>query len=165
MVGTWGTGGKIKTITLPLPGTEQTMIPPSTMSSTSSQRLVWLKPASPPPSPAEILSKPDTDASDTEPSMTSSTYNPHEESSESESEDNSSTQSPPKQVLTKYKCVAQKVRPISMKTPEWMKPKRQFPKDPLLNLPNLPNHPPEFTPTQKVTAERMAGLGIDTHEC
>ena len=164
MVGTWGTGGKIKTITLPLPGTEQTMIPPSTMSSTSSQRLVWLKPASPPPSPPEILSKPDTDASDTEPSMTSSTYNPHEESSESESEDNSSTQSPPKQVLTKYKCVAQKVRPISMKTPEWMKPKRQFPKDPLLNLPNLPNHPPEFTPTQKVTAERMAGLGIDTHE-
>ena len=61
----------------------------------------------------------------------------------------------------KYKKVAQKVHPVNMQIPEHLKPRRQFPEDPLRNLPKLPSHPPDFHPTQKVTAERMASLGID----
>ena len=64
----------------------------------------------------------------------------------------------------KYKKVAQKVRPISMNMPEEMKSKRQFPNDPLQNLPQLPCKPPKFTPTKKVTEERMANLAIEDHE-
>ena len=132
----------------------------------ASKSLVWLRPASPPPPPQEYISESDTDASDIEPGMTTSDYITNEESleSESDSENYTSNKDVPKQVLTKYKCVAQKVRPINMKFPEWMKPKRKFPEDPLLNLPKLPHHPPDFQPTPKITAEHMESLGIATHD-
>ena len=64
----------------------------------------------------------------------------------------------------KYKKVDQKVRPIPGIIPEHQKPRRQFPEDPLRNLPILPFHPPDFTPTARVTAERMESLNIHNHE-
>ena len=64
----------------------------------------------------------------------------------------------------KYKKVAQKVRPIAAIIPEHLKPKRQFPEDPLRNLPALPYHPPDFIPTTRITAERMEELKIHNHE-
>jgi RNase H-like domain found in reverse transcriptase/Integrase zinc binding domain len=67
-------------------------------------------------------------------------------------------------VSYKYKKVDQKVHPVSIQTPEHQKPLRQFPKDPLLNLPLLPYNPPSFTPTAKITAERMDELAIDKHK-
>ena len=63
--------------------------------------------------------------------------------------------------VLKYKRVDQKIRPIPSKIPLSMKTHRQFPEDPLQNLPILPYHPPEFRPTAKITAERMASLEID----
>ena len=79
---------------------------------------------------------------------------------DSESEDPSEI---PRAVF-KYKKVSQKVRPVSIQIPEDQQPKRQFPQDPLFNLPKLPHHPPNFTPTTKITAERMEELAIDKHE-
>ena len=88
---------------------------------------------------------------------------------ESEYEDWSDTElenSSPKEPWTvyKYKRVDQKVRPISMIMPEEMKSRRHFPNDPLQNLPQLPHHPPQFIPTEKVTEERMASLAIEEHD-
>jgi len=39
--------------------------------------------------------------------------------------------------------------------------KRRIPEDPLASLPELPFHAPEFTPTAKLTAERLALLEIN----
>ena len=63
--------------------------------------------------------------------------------------------------VLKYKTVDKKVRPVPMQFPEDMKVHRQFPEDPIHNLPTLPYHPPEFIPTTKVTSERMDSLKID----
>ena len=62
--------------------------------------------------------------------------------------------------VLRYKRVDQKVRPIPSMIPYHMKTSRQYPKDPLDNLPKLPYNPPAFTPTPKVTSERMESLGI-----
>ena len=67
-------------------------------------------------------------------------------------------------MVLKYKKVDQKIRPISSQIPSHLKAQRQFPTNPLLNLPSLPFLPPEFSPTQKVTAERMASLAIDENQ-
>ena len=44
-----------------------------------------------------------------------------------------------------------------------MKVKRQFPHDPLTNLSILPFKPPEFSPTAKVTMERMSSLKLEAN--
>ena len=62
--------------------------------------------------------------------------------------------------VLKYKKVDQKIRPVPMLIPESMKVHRKFPRDPLLNLPTMPYHPPQFKPSVRVTEERMADLGI-----
>ena len=72
----------------------------------------------------------------------------------------STTQEPTKVVL-KYKKVDKKIRPVSSHIPKEMKVVRQFPENPLRNLPPLPFHSPEFQPTTKITAERMATLAIE----
>ena len=72
--------------------------------------------------------------------------------------------SPENEFHDKYKKVGQKVHPVSLQTPEHQKPLRQFPENPLLNLPLLPYKPPRFTPTARITAERMDELAIDKHE-
>ena len=45
--------------------------------------------------------------------------------------------------------------------PEDVKVKRTFSNNPLSNLSVLPTHPPEFSPTEKMTQERMDKLDID----
>jgi transposase InsO family protein len=67
-----------------------------------------------------------------------------------------------KKAVLKYKRVDQKIRPVPKLIPEHMKAHRQFPNNPLQNLPILPHHPPEFKPTTKVTEERMAALEVDS---
>ena len=63
----------------------------------------------------------------------------------------------------KYKKVEDRIRPVPAIMPEDVKVKRTIPRDPLANLPRLPAHAPEFTPTTKMTQERMDSLGIDTN--
>jgi hypothetical protein len=72
-------------------------------------------------------------------------------------------ESPPYQIkkVYKYKRIDQRIRPIPSHIPSHLKVKREFPEDPLKNLPTLSFHPPEFEPTSKVTQERMASLKID----
>lgn len=60
-----------------------------------------------------------------------------------------------------YKPVDRKVRPIPGVMPEEARTIRRIPEDPLLTLPKLTPHPPEFTPTAKVTAERMDSLHLN----
>ena len=63
----------------------------------------------------------------------------------------------------KYKKVENRVRPVPAVMPEDVKVKRTIPNDPLSNLPVLPTHPPEFSPTEKMTQERMDKLDIDAN--
>lgn len=62
-----------------------------------------------------------------------------------------------------YKTVDKKVRPVPSHIPSHMKVQQKFPQNPLLNLPSLPFHPPEFQPTEKVTKDRMDSLGLDNN--
>jgi len=72
-------------------------------------------------------------------------------------------QEPPGAWVFKYKKVENRVRPVPAVMPEDVKVKRTFPNDPLSNLPVLPTHPPEFSPTEKMTQERMDKLEIDNN--
>ena len=65
--------------------------------------------------------------------------------------------------VCKYKKVEKKIRPVATHIPNHMKVKRQFPHDPLTDLPVLPFYSPEFCPTAKVTSERMASLNLDSN--
>ena len=65
--------------------------------------------------------------------------------------------------IHKYKAVDKKIRPVAAVMPEDVKVQRTFPEDPLKNLPVLPFKAPEFVPTQKLTQERMDGLGIEAN--
>ena len=65
--------------------------------------------------------------------------------------------------LTAYKRVDQKVRPVPGVFPENIKVRRIIPEDPLLSLPQLPIVPPDFTPTTKLTTERMNDLNIHSN--
>ena len=64
-------------------------------------------------------------------------------------------------VYTAYKRVAQKIHPVSGTFPEEARVHRKFPHNPLDTLPPLPTNPPEFTPTQRLTQERMDSLEIN----
>jgi hypothetical protein len=68
--------------------------------------------------------------------------------------------STPEQVLA-YKKVARKVRPVSASLPEDYRIIRQIPVDPLLSLPTLPTHPPDFTPGVRLTQERLDDLDLN----
>src|SRR5215470_9244684 len=65
------------------------------------------------------------------------------------------------QVLGAYKKVDVRVRPVPGVFPQEAMVHRQFPNNPLANLPTLPKHPPEFTPTAKLTDERMKAIDIN----
>jgi len=60
-----------------------------------------------------------------------------------------------------YKPVAQRVRPVATTLPSSARVIRQFPEDPLLTLPSVPTQPPPFTPTERLTLERVQNLGLD----
>jgi hypothetical protein len=64
-------------------------------------------------------------------------------------------------VFTMYKRVDKKVKPVSTTFPEECYVRRQVPVDPLLTLPSLPMHPPEFVPTKRITEERLKILKIN----
>jgi transposase InsO family protein len=66
----------------------------------------------------------------------------------------------PLQVLTAYKRVDQKVRPVPGIFPENIKVRRIIPEDPLLSMLPLSVNPPDFVPTTKLTAERMNEMKI-----
>jgi len=56
-------------------------------------------------------------------------------------------------VFTAYKRVDKKIHPVSMQLPPDLEVIRHIPKDPLLTLPPLTSHPPDFVPTAKITQE------------
>ena len=132
---------------------------------TNKERKVWIRPASPPHTTSPTEDRNDSDGYFNQeprkkvPKLLSQT-NDSEDNSDSES--SSTTQDTPKAIF-KYKKVSQKVRPVAKQIPEHQQPQRQFPRDPLLNLPKLPHHPPQFTPTTKITTERMEKLAIAGH--
>ena len=67
----------------------------------------------------------------------------------------------PSMVFTAYKCVGQKIHPVLTQFPVDCEVTRQIPEDPLLTLPKLPMHPPDFTPTSKISLERMTELNVN----
>ncbi|KAL4250180.1 hypothetical protein AB1N83_014095 [Pleurotus pulmonarius] len=63
--------------------------------------------------------------------------------------------------FTAYKCVGQKIHPVSGVYPEDIKVIRKIPEDPLKSLPVLPKHPPKFTPGKCLTEERLKGMEVN----
>jgi len=59
----------------------------------------------------------------------------------------------PYMVFTAYKRVDKKIHPVSMQLPPDCEVIQHIPEDPLLTLPQLVMHPPEFVPTTKITQE------------
>ena len=59
-----------------------------------------------------------------------------------------------------YKKVANRVKPVATTMPQHARIIRRFPEDPLLTLPFLSPHPPEFTEGKRLTTERVTQLGI-----
>ena len=64
----------------------------------------------------------------------------------------------PETLVLKYKRVDKKVRPVPTTLPEEYRTVRHIPEDPLLSLPPLLTHPPEFTPGERLTQERLNDL-------
>jgi hypothetical protein len=60
-----------------------------------------------------------------------------------------------------YKKVANRVKPVATTLPEDFRIVRKFPSDPLANLPELPEHPPEFTPGRRYTVERKEAMKVN----
>ena len=75
--------------------------------------------------------------------------------SEDDSEDNLKEDSPAFDVLVsaRYKTVANCVCLVCTTLPEEYRIVRHLPLDPLLSLPTLPVHPPDFSPSEKFTKE------------
>ncbi|VDC00593.1 unnamed protein product [Peniophora sp. CBMAI 1063] len=59
------------------------------------------------------------------------------------------------QVMGAYKPVDRKIRPVPGIFPQEAAVERRIPEDPLLSLPTLPTHPPDFEPTERLTRERL----------
>ena len=70
--------------------------------------------------------------------------------------------SQPEHVLA-YKKVNRKVRPVAATLPEDYRIIRRIPVDPLLSLPTLPTHPPDFTPGIRLTQERLDDLDLNRY--
>ncbi|KLO04728.1 hypothetical protein SCHPADRAFT_917895 [Schizopora paradoxa] len=64
-------------------------------------------------------------------------------------------------VNTAYKRVDRKVKPVPGIFPEDARVIRRFPEDPLASLPALPTRPPNFVPSERLTAERVRELSIN----
>lgn len=63
--------------------------------------------------------------------------------------------------FTMYKTVDRKVKPVSGTFPQEARVIRKFPHDPLEGLRELPTHPPEFSPSEKISWERLKLLNIN----
>jgi hypothetical protein len=64
-------------------------------------------------------------------------------------------------VYTAYKPVDRRVCPISGTFPQEALVRRSFPHNPLEGLPKLSRNPPDFTPTEKISAERLKSININ----
>jgi hypothetical protein len=64
--------------------------------------------------------------------------------------------------FTAYKKVDRKVKPVSGTFPQDALVRRSFPHDPLEGLQILSKNPPEFIPTQHITAERYEQMNINS---
>ena len=64
-------------------------------------------------------------------------------------------------VMTAYKRVDKKVKPVLGQFPEESRVIRQIPEDPLLTLPELSCHPPDFKPSTRITIERLELLNLN----
>src|ERR1700681_4799562 len=136
----------------------------------------WVRPISPPIPPNPVTSlRYDSDSDwDTQAEQEISDQESWEElpglvpqSDDSDEDEESNITTLPydtPRAVFKYKKVRDKVRPVAIQIPEHQKPRRTIPRDPLLNLPKLPFHPPTFSPTPKITSERMKELAVDSHE-
>ena len=69
----------------------------------------------------------------------------------------------PVSVLAAYKKVARKVKPVAASLPEDFRTLRRIPSDPLLSLPHLSVHPPDFTPGSRLTQERLDDLQLNRY--
>ena len=67
-----------------------------------------------------------------------------------------------KTTFTAYKRVDRKIHPVSTAFPEGCEVNRCIPEDPLLTMKPLPFNPPVFTPTKKITQERLEELKINS---
>jgi len=67
----------------------------------------------------------------------------------------------PATLILKYKRVDKKVRPIPTTLPEEFRNLRRIPEDPLLSLPPLPTHPPDFMPGERLTQECLDKLALN----
>lgn len=65
------------------------------------------------------------------------------------------------QVLGAYKRVDRRVKPVPGVFPEDARVERRFPEDPLLSLPLLTPNPPDFTPGERLTIERLEEIKIN----
>ena len=65
------------------------------------------------------------------------------------------------EVLGAYKRVDRRVKPVPGVFPEDARVERRFPEDPLLSLPPLSPHPPEFTSGERLTEERLQDMKIN----
>ena len=61
----------------------------------------------------------------------------------------------------KYKPVNKKVRPVPATLPEEYRTIQRIPEDPLLTLPPLPTHPPDFEPGEHLTLEHLEELNLN----
>ncbi|KAJ2936233.1 hypothetical protein H1R20_g861, partial [Candolleomyces eurysporus] len=61
----------------------------------------------------------------------------------------------------KYKKVANRVKPVPAPLPPEFRIERRIPEDPLADLPSLPTNPPDFTPGQRYTQERMEKMNVN----
>jgi len=66
-------------------------------------------------------------------------------------------------LVYKYKKVDQKVRPVPSTLPEDFRNIHHIPIDPLLSLPPLPPHPPDFSPGECLSQECLDELALNTH--
>ncbi|HLH86478.1 MAG TPA: RNase H-like domain-containing protein, partial [Thermoplasmataceae archaeon] len=64
----------------------------------------------------------------------------------------------------KYKCVADKVRPVKASLPEEFRIRREITGNPLEGMPELPTHPPDFQPVGRYTQERKEMIDLNHDE-
>ncbi|VDC04371.1 unnamed protein product [Peniophora sp. CBMAI 1063] len=67
----------------------------------------------------------------------------------------------PVHVLGAYKPVDKKIRPVPGVFPQEAAVTRTIPEDPLLSLPVLPTHPPDFEPTERLSRERLDSMKLN----
>lgn len=63
--------------------------------------------------------------------------------------------------MFKYKKVADRVKPVSAALPPQFRIERTIPRDPLVDMPEFPTHPPDFVPGERYTQERKEAMGIN----